>query len=258
MSNIHFQNTNNSSRFASLYKLLSVGVIDFAINNSFYLSPSLLITNEKYKIGVNLPEELLNSNQINILKQTTGLTFFNEQEIDLVDWDLKIIKFNFDDFLSSFINIYKIPSNWNTIDFPTNPTKVEKFNVVDLKWYRDQTPTTVNSFYKVYPFQSDFFDYYFYYNRNWYKITLEEIDKINLAKTILLIKDKLTYNTIFNTIQIPKYFPLPSFIEKLFFLNHCLNKGGFPTEREYFIESKNFKKANKVIFNNHIKITANE
>ncbi len=262
LSNIQFDNETTKNRLDSLYKLLNIGVIDYAGNSKYYMSPSIIINAENFKIGINIPIDVIEANKDKIITQNTGITLFNIQEIVLNDWDIKNVDYKFENYLSNFISIFKIPSNWSIkndeIKFPNQSIKIEIFDDTLLNWRRTENPIISNSLYRVYPYPNDFFEYYFNYKQNWYRIKAEEFDKSSLAKTILTLDDKLVYNPASNMFSIPKYFPLPSFIEKLLFLNHCLAKGKFPENRNYFIERKDFKKVNKVIFNNHIKIASDE
>lgn len=258
LSNIHFDNEINKNRLESLYKLLNIGVIDYAGNSKYYMSPSIIINAENFKIGINLPIDVIETNKDKIITQNTGVTLFNSEVIALNDWDIMNIEYKFDNYISNFINIFKIPLNWDSVDFPANSIKIEKLDSLLLNWVKIEKPIITNSLYKVYPYPNDYFEYYFNYKQKCYRIKAEEFDKSSLAKTILTLKDKLVYNSASNMLGIPKHFPLPSFIEKLFFLNHCLTKGKFPESRYYFIERKDFKKVNRVIFNNNIKIAADE
>lgn len=260
LSNIQFDTEIDKNKLESLYKLLNIGVIDYAGNSKYYMSPSIIFNAENFKIGVNLPIDVIDANSDKIINQNTGITLFNIQEIVLNDLDIKNVDYKFENYLSNFISIFKIPLNWEKeqIMFPTNSIKIEIFNPENFKWSKAENPIITNSLYKVYPYPNDFFEYYFNYKQNLYRIKAEEFDKSSLAKTILTLKDKLVYNSASNILGIPKHFPLPSFIEKLLFLNHCLAKGKFPENRNYFIERKDFKKVNRVIFNNHIKIVADE
>jgi hypothetical protein len=260
LSNIHFDEEIGKNRLESLYKLLNNGVIDYAGNSNYYMSPSIIINAENFKIGINLPIDVIETNKEKIITQNTGIILFNIQEIVLNDWDIMNVDYKFDNYLSNFISIFKIPLNWEKVQmmFPTNSIKIEIFNPENFKWSKAENSILTNSLYKVYPYPNDCFEYYFNYKQNWYRIKAEEFDKSSLAKTILILNAKLAYNPASNVLSIPKYFPLPSFIEKLLFLNHCLAKGKFPENRNYFIERKDFKKVNKVIFNNHIKIAADE
>lgn len=258
LSNIHFDEEIYKNRLDSLYKLLNTGVIDYSGNSKYYMSPSIIINAENFKTGINLPNDVIEASNDKIITQNTGITIFNIQEIVLNDWDIKNVDYKFENYLSNFISIFKIPLNWDSFDFPANSIKIEKFDSILLNWKKIEEPILTNSLYKVYPYPNDFFEYYFNYKQKWYRIKAEEFDKSSLAKTILTLKDKLVYNSASNIFSIPKHFPLPSFIEKLLFLNHCLSKGKFPENRNYFIERKDFKKVNRVIFNNHIKIAADE
>lgn len=258
LSNIQFDNEINKNRLDSLYKLLNTGVIDYSGNSKYYMSPSIIINAENFKTGINLPNDVIEASNDKIITQNTGITIFNIQEIVLNDWDIKIVNYKFENYLSNFISIFKIPLNWDSVDFPANSIKIEKFDSILLNWKKIEEPILTNSLYKVYPYPNDFFEYYFNYKQKWYRIKAEEFDKSSLAKTILTLKDKLVYNSASNIFSIPKHFPLPSFIEKLLFLNHCLSKGKFPENRNYFIERKDLKKVNRVIFNNHIKIATDE
>lgn len=263
LSNIQFDKEINKNRLESLYKLLNIGVIDYAGNSKYYMSPSIIIKNKNFKIGINLPTDVAEVNKDKIINQYTGVTLFNNKEVVLNDWDIINIEYKFDNYIPNFTTIFKIPLNWriknDEIKFPNQSIKIEIFDDIFLNWRRTENLITSNSLYKVYTFSNDYFeDYYFYYNRIWYKLKFEEYEKVKLAKTILTLKGKLAYNSTSSMLSIPKHFPLPSFIEKLLFLNHCLAKGKFPENRNYFIERKDFKKVNKVIFNNHIKIAADE
>lgn len=260
LSNIQFDNEINKNRLESLYKLLNIGVIDYAGNSKYYMSPSIIINAKNFKIGINLPIDVIETNKDKIINQNTGVTIFNSEDIALNDCDIKNVDYKFENYISNFIDIFKIPLNWEKEQtmFPTNSTKIEIFNPENFKWSKADIPIPTNSLYKVYTYSNDYFEYYFNYKQKWYRIKAEEYDKSSLVKTILTLKNKLVYNPASNMFSIPKHFSLPSFIEKLLFLNHCLAMGKFPENRNYFIERKDFKKVNRVIFNNHIKITANE
>jgi hypothetical protein len=253
LSNIHLQEVVKENKFNSLYHLLNIGVIDYACDNKYYMSPSTIIYADNYKVGINLPQNILKLNNEKIIIQSTGLTLFNNQDVLLDDWDIITLDYKFDNFISNFTTIFKIPSNWYKIEFPTSPTKIEKLNTNSSTWEPIEKPIISNSLYKIYSFSNGFFEYYFYYNQNWYKIMLHEFDKVKLAKTIIGIKDNLELKYSNNILCIPRTFPLPLFVEKLLFLNHCLITGGLPTNREYFIEKKEFRKLNKIVFNNYIK-----
>lgn len=259
LSNIQFENVLSNSRLESLFKLLNIGVIDYAGNNKYYLSPSLIIKAKNFQLGVNLPFDVIEANNDEIIKQNTGITIFNSEAIILNDWDIMSIEYKFDNYISNFINIFKIPLNWDSYNFPTNFIKLEIFDDKSMNWKRTENPISGNSLYKFYASSNDYFEnYYFYYNQIWYKLNFEEYEKVKLAKTILALKDKLDFNNSINILSIPNNFPMPLFIEKFLFLNHCLIKGEFPVNREYFIDRKEFKKVNKIVFRNHIKIVSNE
>lgn len=258
LSNIQFDNEIDKNRLESLYRLLNIGVVDYAGNSRYYMSPSRIINAKNFKIGINLPIDVIEANNDKIINQYTGITLLNSGVIALNDWDIMNVEYKFENYLSNFISIFKIPLNWESINFPSNSIKIEKLDNVYLNWKKIEKPILTNSLYKVYPYPNDFFEYYFNYKQKWYRIKADEFEKISLAKIILGLKDKLVHNSTSNMLSIPKYFPLPSFIEKLLFLNHCLTKGVFPENRNYFMERKDLKKVNRMIFNNHIKIAVDE
>lgn len=259
LSNIQFDNEINKNRLESLYKLLNIGVIDYAGNDKYYMSPSIIINAKNFKIGINLPIDVIETNKDKIINQNTGVTIFNSEVIVLNDWDIMNVDYKYDNYISNFIDIYKIPLNWNSSDFPTNFIKIEIFDNILLNWKKTESTLKVDSLYKIYISSNDYFEnYYFYYNQIWYKLKFEEYEKVKLAKMILATKDKLEFNNSENILSIPNNFPLPSFIEKFLFINHCITKGAFPVNRKYFIDKVEFKKMNKIVLKNHIKIVSNE
>lgn len=211
LSNIQFDNETTKNRLDSLYKLLNIGVIDYAGNSKYYMSPSIIINAENFKIGINIPIDVIEANKDKIITQNTGITLFNIQEIVLNDWDIKNVDYKFENYLSNFISIFKIPSNWSIkndeIKFPNQSIKIEIFDDTLLNWRRTENPIISNSLYRVYPYPNDFFEYYFNYKQNWYRIKAEEFDKSSLAKTILTLDDKLVYNPASNMFSI-LYWPL--------------------------------------------------
>jgi len=253
LSNIHLQEVVKENKFNSLYHLLNLGVIDYAGDNKYYMSPSTIICADKYKVGINLPQNIVKLNNEKIITQSTGITLFNNQDVLFDDWDIITLDYKFDNFISNFTTIFKIPSNWYKIEFPTSLSKIEKLNNNSSAWETIEKPIMSNSLYKIYSFSTDFFEYYFYYNQNWHKIMLHEFDKVKLAKTIIGVKDNLEFKYSNNILGIPKACSLPLFVEKILFLNHCLLTGELPTNREYFIEKREFRKLNKIVFNNRIK-----
>lgn len=259
LSNIQFDNEINKNRLESLYKLLNIGVIDYAGNDKYYMSPSIIINAKNFKIGINLPIDIIETNKDKIINQNTGVTIYNNEVIVLNGWDIMNVDYKYDNYISNFIDVYKIPLNWNSSDFPTNFIKIEIFDKILLNWKKTECTLNVNSLYKVYISSNDYFEnYYFYYNQIWYKLKFEEYEKVKLAKMILATKNKLEFNNFKNILSIPNNFPLPSFIEKFLFINHCLTKGEFPVNRKYFIDKVEFKKMNKIVLKNHIKIVSNE
>ena len=259
LSNIQFDNEINKNRLESLYKLLNIGVIDYAGNDKYYMSPSIIINAKNFKIGINLPIDVIETNKDKIINQNTGVTIFNSEVIVLNDWDIMNVDYKYDNYISNFIDVYKIPLNWNSSDFPTNFIKIEIFDNILLNWKKTECTLNFDSLYKVYISSNDYFEnYYFYYNQIWYKLKFEEYEKVKFAKMILATKDKLEFNNSKNILSIPNNFPLPSFIEKILFINHCLTKGEFPVNRKYFIDKVEFKKMNKIVLKNHIKIESNE
>lgn len=259
LSNIQFENELNKNRLESLYKLLNFGVIDYAGNDKYYMSPSIIINSKNFKIGINLPSDIIEDNKDKIVNQNIGVTLFNSEEIYLNDWDIMNIEYKFDNYISNFIDVFKIPLNWDSSDFPTSFIKIEIFDNILLKWEKTENRITNNSLYKVYNSSNDYFEnYYFYYNQILYKLKFEEYEKVKLAKMILATKNKLEFNNSENILCIPNNFPLPSFIEKILFINHCLTKGDFPINRKYFINKVEFKRINKIVFRNQIKIVSNE
>lgn len=259
LSNIQFDNEVNKNRLESLYKLLNIGVIDYAGNDKYYMSPSIIINAKNFKIGINLPIDVIETNKDKIINQNTGVTIFNSEVIVLNGWDIMNVDYKYDNYISNFIDVYKIPLNWNSSDFPTNFIKIEIFDNILLNWKKTECTLNVDSLYKVYISSNDYFEnYYFYYNQIWYKLKFEEYEKVKLAKMILATKNKLEFNNSKNIFSIPNNFPLPSFIEKFLFINHCLTKGEFPANRKYFIDKVEFKKMNKIVLKNHIKIVSNE
>lgn len=259
LSNIQFDNEINKNRLESLYKLLNIGVIDYAGNDKYYMSPSIIINAKNFKIGINLPIDVIETNKDKIINQNTGVTIFNSEVIVLNGWDIMNVDYKYDNYISNFIDVYKIPLNWNSSDFPTNFIKIEIFDNILLNWKKTECTLNVDSLYKVYISSNDYFEnYYFYYNQIWYKLKFEEYEKVKLAKMILATKNKLEFNNSKNILSIPNNFPLPSFIEKNLFINHCLTKGEFPVNRKYFIDKVEFKKMNKIVLKNHIKIVSNE
>ena len=259
LSNIQFDSEINKNRLESLYKLLNIGVIDYAGNDKYYMSPSIIINAKNFKIGINLPIDVVETNKDKIINQNTGVTIFNSEVIVLNDWDIMNVDYKYDNYISNFIDAYKIPLNWNSSDFPTNFIKIEIFDNILLNWKKTECTLNFDSLYKVYISSNDYFEnYYFYYNQIWYKLKFEEYEKVKLAKMILATKNKLEFNNSKNILSIPNNFPLPSFIEKILFINHCLTKGEFPVNRKYFIDKVEFKKMNKIVLKNHIKIVSNE
>lgn len=259
LSNIQFDSEINKNRLESLYKLLNIGVIDYAGNDKYYMSPSIIINAKNFKIGINLPIDVIETNKDKIINQNTGVTIFNSEVIVLNDWDIMNVDYKYDNYISNFIDVYKIPLNWNSSDFPTNFIKIEIFDNILLNWKKTECTLNFDSLYKVYISSNDYFEnYYFYYNQIWYKLKFEEYEKVKFAKMILATKDKLEFNNSKNILSIPNNFPLPSFIEKILFINHCLTKGEFPVNRKYFIDKVEFKKMNKIVLKNHIKIVSNE
>ena len=259
LSNIQFDSEINKNRLESLYKLLNIGVIDYAGNDKYYMSPSIIINAENFKIGINLPIDVIETNKDKIINQNTGVTIFNSEVIVLNDWDIMNVDYKYDNYISNFIDAYKIPLNWNSSDFPTNFIKIEIFDNILLNWKKTECTLNFDSLYKVYISSNDYFEnYYFYYNQILYKLKFEEYEKVKLAKMILATKNKLEFNNSKNVLSIPNNFPLPSFIEKILFINHCLTKGEFPVNRKYFIDKVEFKKMNKIVLKNHIKIVSNE
>nr|WP_315240190.1 hypothetical protein [uncultured Flavobacterium sp.] len=239
-----------------LHFLLKYGIIDSGGNNSFVLAKSIVLEGENCKVGINLNNQIVEANKHLVIRSKVGMTVFRNEDIDVNLWDIEIKKYCLQEYFSFYQDLWKVIDMSRHSDLPVNFNNSELFNEKNFGWKKNNEYKR-NGLYKVYHNYhnslSKNFDYYFYYKNKCILIKKDENERLNLVKTILSLNhNNLKYYVHIEKLILPKYFPLPSLIERFLILNHLLNTQDFPINREYYLSNKDFNFLNKNIFRNKI------
>jgi hypothetical protein len=253
----HSEKPSKNAKYAIFYPLIRFGIIEFYGNKKFGLSPSAVLYNKQYCLGINLPQnsiDLLNSFNIKEIFTSIYIFDYSKETIkQLIADDIPCNNFELSDILGQIESIKKIVENWNVATvFETNSYQyfnpknewVNQFNNQTIGLFRTENQSYARRLLKI-------------ENYKWLEVPNRNshIDAFNIAVCwSLIVNDcdlKVSYNKENSQILIKNiYFPI--LLERLLFFNHCLIIGDF-TQKNYHLQAKNLKLLNK-LFNNKIKI----
>lgn len=221
----------------SFYNLLNWGVIVEAEDNCYRLASPLLLRGKDFSLGIQL-----SNNEHVIFNSFPGVKVFSNA---VLKNELEVIpqKFNILKVLKLIPSIKQlivaVCKDKSEIDSTFFTQKLEQFDVLRLNWKRIDV-RLINSLYiglfKYYPFNNNYFEYYFKYTDKIYKFTTSEVNCIQFLKMYVLLKHNPTlipsiYTSEDNRIRVDNFFP--SIIERQLRINHVLSTGEFPIDRSY-------------------------
>lgn len=240
---------NNKLNYNVLFQLLNLGIIDKTEKNRYSLSNSILITSSKSRIslGVNIPKQILKTNNNLILQQYLGLTIFKSENINFCDCEIIKMVYDLEKIISMLRPIKSIVKNWK----PTTHNdlgqiiKIEKYNPTECKWHSVKDANENISLYKFYINNDNYFKYLFKYNGKYFLIEPSEYEKINTLKLINSNKSLFKYDKISNEIKLKPYHTYPIYLNKILLLNHIMETEEIHTNNNFKIELKQFIKIAK-------------
>lgn len=240
---------NNKLNYNFLFQLLNLGIIDKTEKNKYSLSNTILITNSKSRItlGVNIPEQILKTNNNLILQQYLGLTIFNSENINFCDFEIIKMVYDLEKSISILQPIKSIVKNWKPTTYNNlgQITKIEKYNQQECKWHSVKDVNENISLYKFYINNDNYFKYLFKYSGKYFLIEPSEYEKINTLKLINSNKSLFKYDKISNEIKLKPYHTYPIYLNKILLLNHIMETEEIPTNNHFKIELKQFIKIAK-------------
>lgn len=242
---------NSKQNYNYLFKLLKLGVIDKVEKNKYALSNSVLIVdpNTDITLGVNIPKNVLDFNKDLIKKQYLGLTIFNGIKIDVTDYEIDKMHFDFDKIVSLLNPLNSIVKQWeeSKLNEVGKINKIEKYNHTNCKWEKSKEIKETNSIYRLYLFNSNFYKYLFFFKNKYYLIEPYEYEKINTLKLIDNNESLFKYNTSTKILKLKSYYTYPVYLYKILFLNHIMNTGDFSLNNQFFVDKSQFSKITKTL-----------
>lgn len=236
--------TEDKNKMDALYNLLNYGLIDSIGKNKYSLTASTLFINQVTKIGlgVNLPDTYILKQKENLLSRRLGLTIFKLDNSVLFSEEIAMHQFNFNLYTNRFTDLKKMTLYWENIseDQIHNFRSLEEYDFIKNQWCKSSTYSGGYSLYKIYPFNDNYYEYIFKSGIKYYKINIEEQEKVRMI--ILSISNKGYLKYIENTgeLILDPYFNYPNFFFKTVLLIHILNTGKFPEKRKFKIDKKQF------------------
>lgn len=228
----------------ALYNLLNYGLIDSVGENKYSLTGSTLFINPVTNIGlgVNLPDTYILKHKENLLSERLGLTIFKLDNSVLFSEGIEMHQFNFNLYTNRFTDLKKMTSYWENMseDQAHNFRLLEEYDFIKNQWCKSNTYSDGYSLYKIYPFNDNYYKYIFKSGIKYYKINLEEQEKVRMI--ILSNSNKVYLKYVENNgeLILDPYFNYPNFFFKTVLLIHILNTGKFPEKRKFKIHKKQF------------------
>lgn len=243
-----------------LYKLLKLGIIERTDNHQFRLSPTCYVYNNRFCIAVNLPITMFEQIVIEPRHSMAEGLFIYEYSPDLLKNDIKANEFSFEKIIGHLVPLRKLVRTFLKRNELFNTSKeLYHFEPIQNKWVACQNHFTGENLYKV--IVSEFHFYYVYELRSPYSFygwscifERKETEKLNIFKTYLCLNANnsgISYDGETEQLNIAQTFPLPIMVEKIFFINHALATGTFPSKRAYVMTKNDFRKVQR-IFNHKI------
>lgn len=255
LSNSIHEFETGSKNIDPFYELLKTGIIDKIGNNNYGLSPTTIIINKGNNIalGVNLPNQIILKNSASITKRFLGLIIFKEENLICDDYDINLIYFNIDKFISQMHSINSIVQSWNTISLKDvgQINQIQKYNALKNSWETEKEIQENNKLYRVYLYESNFYKYLFFYKNKYYSIETFEFEKVNTLKLINCNKSLFKYDKESEILKLKSYYPYPNYLYKFLLLNHILKIGEFPSNNQFKIEFKVISRIFKILKLNH-------
>ncbi len=242
---------NDKLNFDCLFQLLKLGVIDKAEKNRYSLSTTSIITNTKnnYTIGVNFPKEILKSSKHLIKQRYLGLTIFEDENINVLDYEVYKMVFVLNDSIDLLQPIKSIIKNWEPVVFNDlgQITKLEKYNSENCSWEKSNDIIESNKLYKCYLYNGNYFKYLYLFKNKYFLIEPDEYEKVNTLKLIDANKSLFRYKKLSGEIKLKSYYTYPAYLYKIMLLNHIMETGHTPVNNQFRIELKQFLKISKIL-----------
>ena len=243
-----------------LYKLLKLGVVEQTDIHQFILGPTCYVHNDRFCIAVNLPRTTVEQIMIEPRHSMREGIFIYGYSPDLFKTDIKASEFSFEQVIGHLVPLRKLVRNFLKKKQPFETVKERyRFEPGHNKWVACQKQLSGENLYKI--IISEFHFYYVYELKSPYSpyswnciFERSDTEKLNIFKTYLCLNTNnrgISYDGKTEQLNIAQTFPLPIVIEKIFFLNHVLTTGTFPSQRAYVMKQSDFRKAQR-IFNNKI------
>lgn len=236
--------TEDKNKMNAFYNLLNYGLIDSVAENKYSLTASTLFINPVTNIGlgVNLPDNIILKHKENLLQEKLGLTIFRLADSVLSSEGIETHQFNFNTHTNRFTDLKKMTSYWDNIseDQVHNFKSLEEYNFIKNQWCKCSTYSDGYSLYKIYPFNEYYYEYMFKLGNKYYKINLEEQEKVRMIILSNSNKGLLKYAENTGELILEPYFNYPNFFFKTVLLIHILSTGEFPEKRKFKIHKKQF------------------
>ena len=229
--------TEDKNKMNALYNLLNYGLIDSVAENKYSLTASTLFINPVTSIGlgVNLPDNIILKHKENFLQAKLGLTIFRLDDLGLSSEGIEMHQFNFNTYTNRFTDLKKMTSYWEDIseDQVHNFKSLEEYNFIKNQWCKCSTYSDGYSLYKIYPFNEYYYEYMFKLGNKYYKINLDEQEKVRMIILSNSNKGLLKYAENTGELILEPYFNYPNFFFKTVLLIHILSTGEFPEKRKF-------------------------
>lgn len=241
----------------TLYRLMATGVVEGNRNQKYELAQTAIVQGTNFDYAVNINFDYKQKLLPFIESEIPGAIILKKGYPH--DHILKenVRSFHFKGILNNLTPLEDILlKNTNPDGEELRKSRIS-FNHISNTFNSDSEGGSIGKAGQLYKviYSKYFFKYQFRYNDTFYTFQRTDFEMVSACKLLLQIgsSGKVKYIRQKSHLQLMKL-SLPNYIVKLLTLNHCLQKGCFPTDFTYYIDSTDLNHLNKTYFKNKLTI----
>ncbi len=238
----------------TFYTLFTNGVIDSNKNKSYELTQTTILKGTVYDYAVNLNFEYKEKISQFILAEDAGALILKKgYPVEPILND-EVQSFHFKSIVNTWTPLENIFGDNTTIDGEEIKKTKISFNPF-LNKFSDTYNSKIDKQLHKIIYSKNFYKYQLHLDNKVFTFHRNDFELVAACKLLLQIDfpGKIVYNKNEKIIHL-KYISVPKYIIKLLRINHCLQKGYFPSDSSYYIDNLDLDYLNRKYFKNKLHI----